>query len=59
VGRLHTIVLYATTARETWALTGSSVVHLLRANASWICFHFTDYNLYAGSNDVKFIKQAL
>jgi hypothetical protein len=49
VERLHTVVL----------LTRSGVVHLLRANISRICFHFTDYNLYAGSNDVEFVGQAL
>jgi hypothetical protein len=29
-----------------------------RANAPQIYFHFTDKNLYVGSNDVEFIGQA-
>jgi hypothetical protein len=41
------------------ALTGSGVVRPPRANAPRIYFHFTDKNLYAGSNDVEFIGQAL
>jgi hypothetical protein len=41
------------------ALTGSGAVHLPRANTSRICFHFTNENLYAGSNDVELIGQAL
>jgi hypothetical protein len=41
------------------ALTGSGVVRPPRANAPRIYFHFTDKNLYAGSNDVEFIEQAL
>jgi hypothetical protein len=41
------------------ALTGSGVVHLPRANASWICFHFTNENLYASSNDVELVGKAL
>jgi hypothetical protein len=57
--RLHTVILHVATAPETPALTGSSVVHLPLANASWICFYFIDYYLYAGSNDIKFIRQAL
>jgi hypothetical protein len=40
-------------------LTGSGAVHLPRANVSQIYFHFTNENLYAGSNDVEFIGQAL
>jgi hypothetical protein len=40
-------------------LTGSGVVHLPRANASRICFHFTNENLYVGSNDVELVGQAL
>jgi hypothetical protein len=30
-----------------------------RGNAPQIYFHFTDKNLYAGSNDVEFIGQTL
>jgi hypothetical protein len=41
------------------ALTGSSVVHLSWVDASQICFHFTNENLYVGSNDVELIRQAL
>jgi hypothetical protein len=37
------------------ALTGSDAVHLPRGNASRICFHFTNENLYVGSNDVEFV----
>jgi hypothetical protein len=40
-------------------LTGSGVVHLPRVNTSWICFHFTNENLYAGSDDVELVGQAL
>jgi hypothetical protein len=40
-------------------LTGSGAVHLPRANDSRICFHFTNENLYAGSNDDEFVGQAL
>jgi hypothetical protein len=41
------------------ALTGSGGVHPPRTNVPWIYFHFTNKNLYAGSNDVEFIGQAL
>jgi hypothetical protein len=41
------------------ALTGSGVVHLPRANASQICFHFTNENLYVGSNDVELVRHVL
>jgi hypothetical protein len=41
------------------ALTGFSVVHALRTDAPRIYFHFTDKYHYAGSNNVKFIGQAL
>jgi hypothetical protein len=41
------------------ALTGSGAVRPPRANSLRIYFHFTDKNLYAGSNDVEFIGQAL
>jgi hypothetical protein len=40
-------------------LTGSGAVHLPRVNASWVCFHFTNENLYVGSNDVELVGQAL
>jgi hypothetical protein len=41
------------------SLIGSGAVHPPRANAPRIYFHFTDKNLYADSNDVEFIGQAL
>jgi hypothetical protein len=41
------------------ALTGSGAVRAPRTNAPRIYFYFTDKYLYAGSNDVKFIGQAL
>jgi hypothetical protein len=40
-------------------LTGSGVVHLPRVNASRICIHFTNENLYADSNDVELVGQIL
>jgi hypothetical protein len=41
------------------ALTEFDVVHLPLADASQIYFHFTNKNLYVGSNDIELIGQAL
>jgi hypothetical protein len=39
--------------------TGSGAVRAPTTVAPRICFYFTDKNIYAGSNDVEFIGQAL
>jgi hypothetical protein len=39
--------------------TGSGAVRAPTTVVPQICFYFTDKNLYAGSNDVEFIGQAL